>query len=84
MSHKKGQGSSRNGRDSNGQRRGMKRFGGEAVRAGNILVRQLGTRIHPGSNVGLGKDYTLFALCDGTVSYGRSKGKIVAKIEPPN
>jgi large subunit ribosomal protein L27 len=84
MSHKKGQGSSRNGRDSNGQRRGMKRFGGEAVRAGNILVRQVGTRIHPGSNVGLGKDYTLFALCDGTVSYGRSKGKIVARVEPPN
>ncbi len=82
MSHKKGQGSSRNGRDSNGQRRGMKRFGGESVRAGSILVRQLGTRIHPGSNVGLGKDYTLFALCDGTVSYGRSRGKIVAKVEP--
>jgi large subunit ribosomal protein L27 len=82
MSHKKGQGSSRNGRDSQGQRRGMKRFGGENVRAGNILVRQLGTRIHPGSNVGLGKDYTLFALCDGTVSYGRSRGKTVAKIEP--
>ncbi len=84
MSHKKGQGSSRNGRDSNGQRRGMKRYGGEAVRAGNILVRQLGTRIHPGSNVGLGKDYTLFALCDGTVTYGRSRGKVVARIEPPN
>jgi large subunit ribosomal protein L27 len=84
MSHKKGQGSSRNGRDSNGQRRGMKRFGGEAVRAGNILVRQVGTRIHPGSNVGLGKDYTLFALCDGTLSYGRSKGKVVARVEPPN
>jgi large subunit ribosomal protein L27 len=84
MSHKKGQGSSRNGRDSNGQRRGMKRFGGEPVRAGNILVRQLGTRIHPGSNVGLGRDYTLFALCDGTVSYGRSRGKIVARIEPLN
>jgi len=84
MSHKKGQGSSRNGRDSNGQRRGMKRFGGEAVRAGSILVRQVGTRIHPGSNVGLGRDYTLFALCDGTVSYGRSKGKVVARVEPPN
>ena len=84
MSHKKGQGSSRNGRDSNGQRRGMKRFGGEAVRAGNILVRQVGTRIHPGSNVGLGKDYTLFALCDGTVTYGRSRGKVVARVEPPN
>ena len=84
MSHKKGQGSSRNGRDSNGQRRGMKRFGGEPVRAGNILVRQVGTRIHPGSNVGLGKDYTLFALCDGTVAYGRSQGKVVAKVEPLN
>jgi len=84
MSHKKGQGSSRNGRDSNGQRRGMKRFGGEPVRAGNILVRQVGTRIHPGSNVGLGKDYTLFALCDGTVSYGRSQGKVVARVEPLN
>jgi large subunit ribosomal protein L27 len=84
MSHKKGQGSSRNGRESNGQRRGMKRYGGEAVRAGNILVRQLGTRIHPGSNVGLGKDYTLFALCDGTVNYGRSRGKVVARVEPPN
>jgi len=84
MSHKKGQGSSRNGRDSHGQRRGMKRFGGEAVRAGNILVRQLGTRIHPGSNVGRGKDFTLFALCDGTVSYGRSRGKVVARVEPLN
>ena len=84
MSHKKGQGSSRNGRDSQGQRRGMKRFGGETVRAGNILVRQVGTRIHPGSNVGLGKDYTLFALCDGTVSYGRSRGKVVARVEPSN
>ena len=82
MSHKKGQGSSRNGRDSNAQRRGMKRFGGEPVRAGNILVRQVGTRIHPGSNVGLGKDYTLFALCDGTVSYGRSRDKIMARVEP--
>ena len=82
MAHKKGQGSSRNGRDSHGQRRGMKRFGGETVRAGNILVRQIGTRIHPGSNVGLGKDYTLFALCDGTVSYGRSRGKVVARVEP--
>ena len=82
MAHKKGQGSSRNGRDSNGQRRGVKRFGGQAVRAGNILVRQCGTRIHPGSNVGLGKDYTLFALVDGTVQYGRSRGKVVARVEP--
>lgn len=82
MAHKKGQGSSRNGRDSNAQRRGVKRFGGEAVRAGNILVRQLGTRIHPGRHVGVGRDYTLFALRNGTVSYGRSRGRVVASIEP--
>ncbi len=74
MSHKKGQGSSRNGRDSDGQHRGVKRYGGEKVRAGNILVRQLGTKIHPGQNVGLGKDYTLFALIDGTVRYDNFKG----------
>ncbi len=74
MAHKKGQGSSRNGRDSQGQRRGVKRFGGEKVRAGNILVRQLGTKIHPGQNVGLGKDYTLFALIDGTVRFETFKG----------
>lgn len=82
MAHKKGQGSSRNGRDSNGQRRGVKRFGGQQVRAGNILVRQVGTKIHPGPNVGVGRDYTLFALSDGVLSYGRSRGKVVAKIEP--
>jgi large subunit ribosomal protein L27 len=82
MAHKKGQGSSRNGRDSQGQRRGVKRYGGESVRAGNILVRQLGTRIHPGPNVGLGRDYTLFALCDGVVRYGRSRGKATVRIEP--
>lgn len=82
MAHKKGQGSSRNGRDSHGQRRGMKRFGGESVRAGNILVRQVGTRIHPGTNVGLGKDFTLFALCDGKVAYGLSRGRVVARVEP--
>ena len=69
MAHKKAGGSSRNGRDSQGQRRGVKRFGGEKVRAGNILVRQLGTKFHPGSNVGLGKDYTLFALSDGEVKF---------------
>ncbi|MCH2409224.1 50S ribosomal protein L27 [Myxococcota bacterium] len=80
MSHKKGQGSSRNGRDSNGQRRGVKLFGGQEVRAGGILVRQVGTRIHPGRNVGLGRDYTLFALVDGTVAYGRSRGKVVASV----
>ncbi len=79
MAHKKGQGSSRNGRDSNPQFRGVKRFGGEDVVAGNILVRQLGTKFHPGKNVGMGRDYTLFALCDGKVEfsrYGRSKKKI--------
>lgn len=69
MAHKKAGGSSRNGRDSKGQRRGVKRFGGQVVRAGNILVRQLGTRIHPGENVGCGKDYTLFAKVDGVVRY---------------
>ena len=71
MAHKKGQGSTRNGRDSNAQRRGVKVFGGQAARAGNILVRQVGTRIHPGKNVGMGRDYTLFALIDGTVQYAR-------------
>lgn len=69
MATKKGGGSTKNGRDSIGQRRGVKKFGGEQVRAGNILVRQLGTRIHPGNNVGLGKDYTLFAKIDGIVKY---------------
>jgi large subunit ribosomal protein L27 len=81
MSHKKGQGSSRNGRDSNGQRRGVKVYGGQRVHAGAILVRQVGTRIHPGRNVGVGKDYTLFATCDGVVQYGRSKGRVVAQVE---
>jgi len=79
MAHKKAGGSSRNGRDSNGQRRGIKRFSGNKVRAGNILVRQVGTKIHPGENVGLGRDYTLFALVDGVVSYerfGRSRKKV--------
>jgi large subunit ribosomal protein L27 len=71
MAHKKGQGSSRNGRDSNAQRRGVKIFAGQRVRAGNILVRQLGTRVHPGSNVGVGRDWTLFALIDGIVEYQR-------------
>jgi large subunit ribosomal protein L27 len=82
MAHKKGQGSSRNGRDSNGQRRGVKRYAGQTVNAGTILVRQVGTRIHPGRNVGLGRDFTLFALIDGVVSYGPSKGRLVAKVEP--
>ena len=81
MAHKKGQGSSRNGRDSQGQRRGVKIFAGQQVRAGTILVRQVGTKIHPGRNVGLGKDYTLFALRDGVVSYGKSRNRTVAKVE---
>jgi large subunit ribosomal protein L27 len=71
MAHKKGQGSSRNGRDSAGQRLGVKRFGGQRVHAGTILVRQRGTRIHPGNNVGIGKDDTLFAKMDGIVTYER-------------
>ncbi len=81
MAHKKGQGSSRNGRDSNSQRRGMKIFGGQQVKAGSILVRQVGTRIHPGRNVGLGRDFTLFALRDGVVKYGKSRGRVVAQVE---
>ena len=79
MAHKKAGGSSRNGRDSNGQRRGVKRFGGQIVRAGNILVRQLGTKIHPGTNVGCGRDYTLFAKIDGVVTYenfGRGRKRV--------
>ena len=73
MAHKKGQGSSRNGRDSIGKRLGVKKFGGEHVLAGNILVRQRGTTFHPGENVGLGKDYTLFATADGVVSFKKGK-----------
>ncbi len=79
MAHKKAGGSSRNGRDSPGQRRGLKKFGGEFVKAGNILVRQCGTKFHPGKNVGLGKDYTLFALIDGKVVYesaGRNRKQV--------
>jgi large subunit ribosomal protein L27 len=79
MAHKKGVGSSRNGRDSAGKRLGVKRFGGQAVTAGSILVRQRGTTIHPGNNVGCGKDYTLFALIDGVVQFER-KGKDKKKV----
>ncbi len=74
MAHKKGQGSSRNGRDSPGQHRGVKIYGSEKVLAGNIIVRQVGTKIHPGQNVGQGKDFTLFALVEGTVKYSRTRG----------
>ena len=75
MAHKKAGGSSRNGRDSAGRRLGVKKFGGEAVIAGNIIVRQRGTKFHPGENVGIGKDHTLFALCDGNVSFRLKAGK---------
>jgi large subunit ribosomal protein L27 len=71
MAHKKGGGSSRNGRDSNGQRRGVKKFGGESVIPGNIIVRQCGTKFHPGDNVGLGTDYTIYSLIDGVVKFER-------------
>lgn len=71
MAHKKAVGSSRNGRDSQGQRRGVKRFGGQMVKAGNILVRQVGSKFHPGLNVGMGKDFTLFAKIDGIVRFER-------------
>jgi large subunit ribosomal protein L27 len=71
MAHKKGQGSSRNGRDSNAQRRGIKVYGGQRIHAGSIIVRQIGTKIHPGNNVGLGKDFTLFSKIEGIVMYER-------------
>jgi large subunit ribosomal protein L27 len=79
MAHKKGQGSTRNGRDSNAQMRGIKKFGGEQVIAGNILVRQCGTKWHPGRNVGMGSDYTLFALAEGTVFFDRGGRRINIK-----
>ncbi|MDA0266345.1 MAG: 50S ribosomal protein L27 [Cyanobacteria bacterium] len=79
MAHKKGTGSTRNGRDSNSKRLGVKRYGGEAVRAGNILIRQRGTKVHPGVNVGIGKDDTLFSLIDGVVTFER-KGKDKKKV----
>lgn len=79
MAHKKGTGSTRNGRDSNAQRLGVKRYGGQVVKAGNILVRQRGTKIHPGSNVGRGNDDTLFALIDGIVTFER-RGKSRKKV----
>ncbi len=76
MAHKKGQGSSKNGRDSNAQRRGVKRFGGEKVTAGSIIVRQVGTKFHAGKNVGQGRDYTLFALVDGQVKFDREGRRV--------
>ena len=85
MAHKKGQGSSRNGRDSQWQRRGVKMYGVQHAKAGNILVRQVGTRIHPGANVGVGRDWTLFALIEGTVKYERwGKDRTRVRVEPPH
>jgi len=80
MAHKKAGGSSRNGRDSNSKRLGVKKYGGEAVIAGNILVRQRGTKIRPGDNVGCGKDFTLFALIDGQVEYFKKAGRTTVRI----
>ncbi len=82
MAHKKGVGSSRNGRDSNSQRLGVKRFGGQFVTAGSIIVRQRGTRFHPGENVGRGGDDTLFALVSGTVQFGDRRGRKLVDIRP--
>ena len=82
MAHKKGGGSTRNGRDSNSQRLGVKKFGGERVLAGNILIRQRGTKFHPGVNVGRGKDDTLFALEAGAVEFGVSRGRKTVKVVP--
>jgi large subunit ribosomal protein L27 len=85
MAHKKGQGSSRNGRDSNAQRRGVKRYGGQAVRAGNILVRQVGNKFHAGRNVGTGSDYTLFALIEGVVKFDRGGRRVnILPVESAN
>jgi large subunit ribosomal protein L27 len=78
MAHKKAGGSTKNGRDSAGKRLGVKKYGGQLVRAGNILVRQRGTTFHPGKNVGVGKDYTLFALSDGMVEFKQGKRQIVS------
>lgn len=82
MAHKKAGGSSRNGRDSQGQRRGIKRFGGQTVLAGNIIVRQVGTKVHPGDNVGLGRDFTIFAKCDGFVKFEKymRKKKVLTRV----
>ena len=84
MAHKKGQGSSRNGRDSTAQRRGVKKFGGQSVISGNILIRQCGTKWHPGQNVGMGRDYTLFALKDGVVYFDRKGRRINVQVAEQN
>ena len=83
MAHKKGQGATRNGRDSNAQNRGVKKFGGESVIAGNIIIRQCGTKFHPGANVGIGRDHTLFATAGGRVNFiHKAKGRIFIAVEP--
>lgn len=82
MAHKKGLGSSKNGRDSNAQRLGVKKYGGELVKAGNILIRQRGTKFLPGNNTGLGKDYTIFSLIDGHVEFTTRKGKKTLHVLP--
>ncbi len=82
MAHKKAGGSSRNGRDSDGRRLGVKKFGGESVVAGNIIVRQRGTKWHPGRNIGMGKDHTLFALIDGVVEFKASRGRSSVSVVP--
>jgi large subunit ribosomal protein L27 len=82
MAHKKAGGSSRNGRDSDGRRLGVKKFGGESVVGGNIIVRQRGTKWHPGRNVGIGKDHTLFALCNGTVEFFSGRGRASVSVVP--
>ena len=84
MAHKKGLGSTKNGRDSNAQRLGIKKFGGESVKAGNIIARQRGTKFMPGKNVGLGKDYTIFSLIEGKVLFTNKAGKKVINVEPVN
>ena len=82
MAHKKAGGSSRNGRDSAGRRLGIKKFGGEVVISGNIIVRQRGTKFHPGTNVGLGKDHTLFAIADGKISFKKTRKKTFISVIP--
>lgn len=81
MATKKGASSSRNGRDSNSQRLGVKRFGGQAVNAGEILIRQRGTKVHPGENVGVGRDHTLFALAAGSVNFGTARGRQTVSVQ---
>lgn len=81
MAHKKGQGTSKNGRDSNAQRRGVKRYGGQHVKAGSIIIRQVGTKFLPGINVGLGKDYTIFAKCDGVVEFDKNGRRVNVREE---